>query len=209
MSRTPSHSTEWDEFRWEQEIQRDELRINCYFRTLPRFLDLPGEDEMLAETISARPELKSAVPGMNAMNNAWSYLSDEFAPEPESGDENDEQGPPLRRPGENLIEAIDGLAAAWNGYCALNEGPFSGTLSVACLYARLLARAADFFDVPEKNAALKRCLGKRTVGDLQELIDVLNTLEGLRPRMKRVCLFHKRRLAALGRRLKECLNRIK
>ena len=212
MSRSPSNRTPaWDESRWEEEIRRDELRINCYFRTLPQCLDLPGEEEMLEETIAARPELKSGVPGMNAMSSAWSYLSGDFpgGPEPEDDDENDDLSFPPRRPGENVVETIDALASAWNASCARDMNPFCGPLSAGCVYARLLARTADFLDVPENNPALKRCLGKRALADLEQTVDVFEVLKKSAPERKQVFDFHLRRLSGVREQLNALLAKIK
>ena len=213
MSRPQSNRTPaWDESRWEEEIRRDELRINCYFRTLPQCLDLPGEEEMLAETIAARPELKSGVPGMNAMSSAWSYLSGDFpgGPEPEDDDDgNDDLSFPPRRPGENVVETVDALASAWNTYCALDMNPFCGPLSAGCIYARLLARTADFLDVPENNPELKRCLGKRALADLEQTVDVFEVLKEAAPERKTVCDFHLRRLSGVREQLNALLAKVK
>lgn len=178
----------WDEFRWEQEIRRDERRINCYFRTLPSCLDLPGEDEMVSGTIAACPDLVS---GVVNMNNAWSYLSAD-----DSGyDDGSERG--FRRQGENLIEAVDKLAAEWNLYCSTEKGPRFAALSIACAYAKLLARAADFFDTPPEQSALKRCLGKRTLNDLLELNLLLEMLAESSPACREFSEFQRSRLIGL------------
>ena len=212
MSRSPSNRpAAWDESRWEEEIRRDELRINCYFQTLPQCLDLPGEEDMLAETISARPELKSGVPGMNAMSSAWSYLSGDFlrGPEPDDDDESGDPAFPPRRPGENVVETIDALASAWNSRCALDMNPFCGPLGAGCAYARLLARTADFLDVPDNNPALKRCLGKRALADLDETVGAFEVLQEADPERKLVFEFHLRRLAGVREQLNALLDRVK
>lgn len=212
MSRSQSNRTPaWDESRWEEEIRRDELRINCYFQTLPQFLDLPGEEDMLAETISARPELKSGVPGMNAMSSAWSYLTGDFpgGPDPEDDDENGDPAFPPRRPGESVVETIDALASAWNSRCAIDMNPFCGPLSAACVYARLLARTADFLDVPENNPELKRCLGKRALADLEQTVDVFEVLKESDPERKADFDFHLRRLSGVREQLNALLAKVK
>lgn len=211
MSRSPSNRPlAWDESRWEEEIRRDELRINCYFQTLPQCLDLPGEEEMLEDTIAARPELKSGVPGMNAMSSAWSYLSGDFiGPEPDDDDESGDPGFPPRRPGESVVETIDALASAWNTCCAVDMNPFCGPLSAGCAYARLLARTADFLDVPENNPALKRCLGKRALSDLEQTVEVFEILKESDLERKTVFDFHLRRLAGVREQLNALLAKVK
>ena len=179
----------WDEFRWEQEIRRDERRINCYFRTLPACLDLPGEDEMVSGTIAACPDLVS---GVVNMSSAWSYQASENCEEEENTSDRD-----YRRPGENLIESLDKLATEWNLYCSTDEGPQFAALSISCAYAKLLARAADFFDTPATQNALKRCLGKRTLNDLLELNLLLEMLAETSPACREFSDFQRSRLIGL------------
>lgn len=187
-----THHKNWDEFRWEQEIRRDERRINCYFRTLPSCLDLPGEEEMVNSTIAAQPDLMPdpALPG-NVVT-PWSYQSP-------GGDDEEEQEhlPDERRPGEFIIESLDKLASQWNCRCAVRADICYGALSIACAYAKLLARCADFLDVPEDNTALKRCLGKRTLGDLLEVHTLLEMLAESVPEEREFAAFQQKRLIGL------------
>ena len=44
MSKFSKHHQHWDEFRWEEEIRRDERRISGYFHELAACLDLPDEE---------------------------------------------------------------------------------------------------------------------------------------------------------------------
>ena len=75
MSTPRTHYRNWDEFRWEQEIRRDERRINCYFRTLPACLDLPGEEDMVNSAIAARSDLLPDPTLRGNVITPWSYQS--------------------------------------------------------------------------------------------------------------------------------------
>ena len=116
---------------------------------------------------------------------------------------------PPRRPGESVVETIDALASAWNTCCALDMNPFCGPLSAGCVYARLLARTADFLDVPESNSALKRCLGKRALADLEQTVDVFEVLKKTDPERKQVFDFHLRRLSGVRDQLNALLTKVK
>ena len=87
--------------------------------------------------------------------------------------------------------------------------PFCGPLSAGCIYARLLARTADFLDVPENNPALKRCLGKRALADLEQTVDVFEVLKEAAPERKTVCDFHLRRLSGVREQLNALLAKVK
>ena len=87
--------------------------------------------------------------------------------------------------------------------------PFCGPLGAGCAYARLLARTADFLDVPDNNPALKRCLGKRALADLDETVGAFEVLQEADPERKLVFEFHLRRLAGVREQLNALLDRVK
>ena len=197
MSHPRTHYRNWDEFRWEQEIRRDERRINCYFRTLPGCLDLPGEEEMVNNTIAAQADLMPESQGALA---PWSYLVQEFGEE-----EREIPAAEGRRPGEYIIDSLDKLATQWNLRCAIKPEIRFAALTLSCAYAKLLARCADFFDVPSENKALKRCLGKRTLRDLLEVNHFLGMLAQSAPQEKEFVEFQQKRLIALREQLADHL----
>lgn len=57
MGDIPRPQDNWNEYRWEQEIRRDERRISCYYRELPACLDLPGEEDMIFSSLLSQPDL--------------------------------------------------------------------------------------------------------------------------------------------------------
>ena len=196
MSLPRTHYRNWDEFRWEQEIRRDERRINCYFRTLPSCLDLPGEEDMVNNTIASQSDL---MPESRNALAPWSYLAQ---------DQEEERDIPVqegRRPGEYIIDSLDKLAAQWNLHCALRPDIRYAALTLSCAYAKLLARCADFFDVPSENKALKKCLGKRSLNDLLELNHFLEMLSNSAPQEKEFVEFQQKRLIALREQLADYL----
>ena len=70
-------------------------------------------------------------------------------------------------------------------------------LTVSCAYAKLLARCADFFDTPEEDAALRKCLGKRSLNDLLELHKILDLLAHTDPAEAVFAGFQQKRLLGL------------
>lgn len=205
MSTPRTHHRNWDEFRWEQEIRRDERRINCYFRTLPLCLDLPGEEEMISSTIAAQGDLLPETPDNSNVIPPWSYLQlQEDDEERSTGDFQE-----CRRPGEYIVESIDALASQWNLHCAITPPIQFAALPVGCAYAKLLARCADFLDVDHKNTALKRCLGKRALCDLLELHNYLEHLSQSIPEERAFADFQQKRLIGLREQLSKMLARYK
>jgi hypothetical protein len=191
MSFPRTNHRNWDEFRWEQEIRRDERRINCFFRLLPSCLDLPGEEEMISNSIASQADLLPDPSIAQGSLPPWSYLAvgeiNEPSPLPAEG----------RRPGEYIIESLDKLASQWNCHCAMRPQIHYAALTICCAYAKLLARCADFFDTPEEDAALRKCLGKRTLNDLQELHKILELLADSAPSEASFAGFQQKRLLGL------------
>ncbi|MBQ7206528.1 MAG: hypothetical protein IJS01_01890 [Lentisphaeria bacterium] len=166
------NSHNWDEFRWESELRRDERRINLYFAELASCLDLPGEEDIIAGLISENTEPVASAAGRGQdVLRGWSYL----APRDEEQDYDDDPAPP-RRPEQALINQLDALAARWNmAWTGLLSPEYTPAgLSIACAYGRLLARLADFVDADDiGDRGLKITLGKRTLADINELAEAL------------------------------------
>lgn len=169
----------WNEYHWEREIRRDERRISRYFSELPSCIDLPGEEEMIFNQISGQSDLVPVSGGMQDIRN-WSYISgsdDEEEPESDNSSHS-------HRPGHNCVDILDHLTTDWNILTTtfFDQEPFShAALGIACAYARLTARTADFVDVdyPENPDArpLKITLGKRCLADLNILVNALRNFQ--------------------------------
>ncbi|MDD3885578.1 MAG: hypothetical protein PHI35_01755 [Victivallaceae bacterium] len=167
----------WNEFQWEREIRRDERRISCYFSELPACLDLPGEEDMIFDSLLSRPGL---VPASGAES-----LHDWLGSSNDEDDSDDFEEPDPHRPGTELIEQFDRMAAEWNSNIVASV-EFSGladALGVACSYGKLLARLADFVDAREDfERGLKVSLGKRVLADINDLAGDLRQMIGIEPR---------------------------
>lgn len=166
----PPSGRSLDEFQWEQELRRDDRRIACYFRELPLCEDLPGEEEMIFDSMQSRPNLVSAGsdPGHWRMWDAPLFAG--------ARDEWDESVPPRRKPGDEWLERLDKLQAEWNALFAreLNGSLVEEGLAVSCAFGKVVVRLNDFLDTEEAELLpLKLCLGKRAVADLQDLCGML------------------------------------
>ncbi len=178
MAEFTGEERNWNEFQWEREIRRDERRISCYYRELAACLDLPGEEDMIFNSLLSRPDL---VPTGGNTETLRYWQKDEE--DDEEFDEEDFR----RRPGSEVVEEIDRLATEWNVLCAsrLRANLDLHGLGIACAYGKLLARAADFVDTdPEEARGLKISLGKRALSDLNELSGGLNKLGKFQPSLR-------------------------
>jgi len=181
MAEFRNNEEHWNEFQWEKEIRRDERRISCYFRELPACLDLPGEEEMIFNSLLSQPDLVPT--GGNPDSLRYWHHSDED--EDEDFDDPEDAG--RRRPGTEIVDEIDRLATEWTVCCAssLRSTLDLHGLGIVCAYGKLLARAADFVDTnPETARGLKISLGKRALADLNELVGALEQLRDLQHSLK-------------------------
>jgi len=173
MNRFSGSEKKWNEFQWEREIRRDERRISCYFRELACCLDLPGEEEMIYGNL---PGCGGLVPSGNVTGwRMWDAL--------EPDDDFDEDSPDnRRRAGDELLNQFDKLCCEWNVIyaAALRENLREEGLAVCCSFGKLQRRLADFTDTDAAEIrSLKLCLGKRVLGDLNELTGMLRAIAEL------------------------------
>ncbi len=181
MAEFKNHEEHWNEFQWEKEIRRDERRISCYFRELPTCLDLPGEEDMIFNTLLSSPDLVPT--GGNPDSLRYWQRPEEY----EEDEEDEAEDSSRRRPGAEVVDEIDRLATEWNVCCAatLRSTLDLHGLGIVCAFGKLLARAADFVDTDQETArGLKISLGKRTLADLNELVGGLERLRELQQSLK-------------------------
>ena len=194
---------EWNEFRWEREIRRDERRIACYFRELPSCLDLPGEEELISGQLA---ENQNPVPsGATVFRSRRLFERQDF-------DDEDDNGELPRRPGSELVEALDYLASEWNILMVsrLRADLRELGLGLACAYAKLLSRAADFADAdPESALPLKLSLGKRVLTDLSETAGRIDELSDYQHSLAASLAEHRTRLAEVRERTVDLLTALR
>ena len=190
-----------NEFDWEREIRRDERRISRYYRELMYCLDLPGEEEIINEQLSGR--CSDPVPAVNVgdvLRNRRFFDHDD-------DDDDDNAAPRQYSP---LVTRIDRLATEWCASCAsiMDERLFvPGGLGVACAYAKLLARVADFSDAdPVREKSLRTSLIKRALTDLNELAGAFDEIGNWQDSLRDVAAWHINELAQLRESLTDALS---
>ena len=177
MSRYLQHKN-WDEFKWEEEIRRDELRINRYFFELIPCMDLPGEEEMVIDQLASQSELVPVGAANPSAIANWCYFSSDE--ESDEDDDSEQRSLTIRRQGD-IINQLDNLASSWNKIAVrkLSHSLFSMGMGISCAYGKLLARTADFTDADSKlDRALKLTLGKRVLADINTLLSAMSFLMG-------------------------------
>ncbi len=176
MYRLPPHS-DWNEFQWEAEIRKDELRISRYFTALAGCLDLPGEEDLIYRRLMAQPELvPTGVDANHAdMRDIFGGLA--FHEEDEEEADWDAAGDWRRKPGAEACRRVEYMAGEWNAMAAGLDvpEPMTEALAVSCLFGRLLSRVYNLTDDPgDTPPPLRVSLLKRVLADIN---DVLGALE--------------------------------
>ena len=160
----------WDEYTWAKEIRKDELRISGYFRTLPRCLDLPGEEEMIFMKLMSQPEL---VP--TGVSDPQRQLRSEW--EGEDDDDWNEDEVKRNRNSNELSRRVENLAVEWNvtAVSQFQQASLSDVMTVTCAFGKLLSRIYNFesTDEADDTMALRVALLKRILMDLNELLQCL------------------------------------
>ena len=177
MSRFSKHHQHWDEFRWEEEIRKDERRISGYFHELGACLDLPDEEQLIYDQLAGRNDLVIA----ETPDSVRNIFSDE------DDDADTDSHSPRRSIESATVDELDMLAAEWNILTCTEtfrkDQPL--ILGCSCAFAKLLARCADFLE-PDADCTpfLLISTGKRTLRDLNETVQFLSRAAQSHPELQ-------------------------
>lgn len=167
---------QWSEFDWELELRKDDARVNAYFQELPRFIDLPAEDEIIYRHIQRK---KSLAP----TGEPWPVKlppKEELPPE-EAEEERkrwDEEW--QKRPGASIYILCGRIVRK---FCTVFAEKSTGSadsensIRILCILGRIMARVTDVIELePGELPALKIALCKRFVADANEILGLIGKL---------------------------------
>jgi len=167
---------DWNEYNWETELRKDDARIAEYIKTIPHFVDLPGEEDILLKRLQSNPKLVSQTSEWLAKKE---LNDDAFMVDEDLFFSDDWK----KREGANIYIEFEKLAAIWNVFFISeinNPENIKISLKITCLYGKLIARTADIVDLSENNISfLKIAITKRIVFGINELIGELINLQSL------------------------------
>jgi hypothetical protein len=196
----------WNEFDWESELRRDDARIHAYIGELPRFIDLPGEDDLMMKRMQRDPEL---IP----QNIDWGQ-----APINSVFDEDafDEEFPDMdewrNRDGADCLMALQKLAKQWClAFASRIPGNQSGKgMGIIAIYGKITAHLCDITDLSgDAYLSLKKALCKRVLDELNHLIGELAEIGEETPSLEKLIDEHRERLQNLREKMVDLLAKLR
>ena len=170
----PENSTSWDEFRWEKEFRREELRIAGYYRILAACLDLPGEDDLIRRSMAQAEYVPAQFP-------AGEWLQDQYGGEED--EDGDNENPEARfaaendwryKPGAEACRRVEALAAAWNRIaCEMEDKYTREILITSCSFGSLVEKVYALSDNSEAVVNMRISIIKRILGNINDLLGCL------------------------------------
>lgn len=186
------HSTDnWSEFDWENAFKADDARVNCYMRELYKYIDLPGEDELIMRRLTNDPEYRKINdPALTEK------LVRYFRKRANENDPEEENGEPdwMKRDGAVSFMLFSRLARLWAQEFALAKNiPSMPFMRISCAYGQLLLHSSDLMDLKEndpRTASLKGAIAKRMLAKINFLCGELEKLRQQYPAHEESCQKH-------------------
>jgi len=159
-----------DEFFWEREFRKDDVRIYSCMQEIPAVIDLPEEDDLLQKRLQKQPEYAKNI------NSANDFALEEFL------DFEDILFPDnwRERDGASLYGEIEQLMKEWAVVYAskLDENSNSAGMQILCLYGKIMGFSIDLVDVgEEKMPGLKIALCKRILAGINHIVTIFTMLD--------------------------------
>ena len=166
----------WSEFDWEQELRKDDARVNAYFQELPRFIDLPAEDEIIYRHIQRK---KSLAP----TGEPWPMKlppKEDLSPEEAEEDRKRWDEEWQKRPGASIYILCDRIVRKFcTVFAEKTTTPEEAECNVRILtiLGRIMARVTDVIELePGEMPALTIALCKRFAADTNEILGLMEKL---------------------------------
>jgi len=159
-----------DEFFWECEFRKDDVRIHSCMREIPAVIDLPEEDELLQKRLQKQPEYAK---NLNSLEDSGleEFLDFEDILFPDNWRERD---------GASLYGEIEQLMKNWAAFYAsqLDEKYNSPGMQILCLYGKIMGFSIDLVDAgEEKMPGLKIALCKRLLAGINNIAAISSAID--------------------------------
>jgi len=202
---TPNNKN-WSEFEWERELRKDDERINSYMNELSKFIDLPGEEDIILKSlqnhskavpqnINFSPESESGLDGSEVYENEI-FSSDEWR----------------KKDNAIIYTIVEKMSSQWSMFLAsrlVPENMLQG-MRILCYYGKLLARISDILGVDlELPQALRIALCKRVTTIVNELLGELEKINEFQGDLVKEIHTHSKRLQIIREKIIDLLEKIR
>ncbi len=162
------YSKNWNEFDWEMELKKEDVRTNLYINDVNYFIDIPGEEKILLKRLQDNPKLTTHKVSWRDkyFSNITDSTEDEFFVYDDW----------KNRQGANIYMAVEKSASLW---CIIFSSFDNIKLNklgieIICDYGKTLGGIADLIELSEEDVpTLKIALCKRIHTEINVLIGKL------------------------------------
>ena len=197
-------SKNWSEFDWERELRKDDERINSYMNELSKFIDLPGEEDIILKSLQNHSKPIHQNTNFNADGS-----TEEIEPFENEIFANEEW-----RKNDNAIIYIivEKMASQWSLYLASKISPenMPQAMCIICHYGRLLARISDIIGVEsDLPVTLKIALCKRTIEIVNELLGEFEVMKDVQSGLTKELHSHSRKLQIIREKTIDLIGKLR
>lgn len=162
-----------NEFDWERLLREDDERVNKYFNELPRYMDLPGEDNLIVEKIR-----KDGIP-VPEPGRYGDYAAD-FLSDAEGGDFLNPDAERFKREGTDIYLLAGKITRELAIIFSEEKNPFDSRLlaRILCILGRIMARSNDIVELVDPEfKSFKIAICKRLGYDINTITGILESLD--------------------------------
>jgi len=200
------NTTNWDEFDWERELRKDDERINGYLNELSKFIDVPGEEDIILKSLQNHSK---PIPQNINLTTDNEFVS-------ENGEDPDMVTftPEEWRKKDNAIiyTIVEKMASQWSIFMASRLVPKNMTqgMRIVCYFGKLLARISDILNIGVTlPTPLRIALCKRVTTTVNELLAELAKISELQNDMDKEIGSHLRRLQIVREKVIDILEKLR
>jgi hypothetical protein len=167
----------WDEFKWESIFREEDQCINTYMRELPRYIDLPDEEEILFGRIR---KMQKTLPEANELYDSLFECTCEDC-------EDDFLLPEDWRSlkGADIYRKVLELSTDWTKLysASFKREIMNCGLKGICMYAVLLSRIVGVMEIPVDMPSLVIANCKRLNSTVNDIIGLTNDVASAQPEL--------------------------
>ncbi|MCP4178229.1 MAG: hypothetical protein GY756_10720 [bacterium] len=161
----------WTEHNWEEELRREDAKVNAYLNELPLYLDLPNEEAMIFNKLNEKNILLRDLPIWEDMDLDLDFMN-EFSSGIKSEDSINSK----------LYYSIGSLSTDINIFASIESSiPIPTSINLLYLFGKLMSLQVDITQTPNNDLPnLKTALQKRQISIINKIIGILNSFDSIK-----------------------------